>query len=103
MTNFLVKILGFSESDLIIGGFFAVCLAVMVGIVIDSLSERLSFGVIGNAAVLLGTMFGGLVIYGQFVRPLYHLPLLTVIVIATASAVSGFLTLSYLKSSAISY
>lgn len=104
MTSIVIKLFGLSSlalADIILGTFIIVCLSVLAGIVIDGLSERVGFGAFGNGLVLLATMLSGLVVYAQYVQPLRHTPLLSIIFVAVGSAVAGFLALSYVKSAAL--
>jgi hypothetical protein len=106
MASFFLKLFGFEGisplvmPDLLLGSFVVLCLTVMAAIVVDGLDERISFGVAGNTLTMLGAMLGGLIVYAQFIQPLRHTPPLSILVIAVASAVTGFIALSYVKMSA---
>lgn len=104
MTSIVIKLFGLSSvalDEVIVGAFVILCLSIIAGIIIDGLSERSGFGPFGNTLVLMGTMLSGLVVYAQYVMPLRHAPVTSIIAVAIGSAVAGFLALSFVKSSAL--
>ena len=74
--------------------FVATVLAMLVGLMIESLGEQAGFGVSGNAAIFLAATAAGITAYAKLVAPLRAAPASSMLAIAVGSAVVGFLALS---------
>lgn len=83
--------------SVIVLGFAVAVFVFAIGWLAHAVASEISFGIFGNAAVLLAGMMAGLVAFNGAVEPLRMVSALTVSGIAIGSAFSALLAFCLLK------
>jgi uncharacterized membrane protein YeaQ/YmgE (transglycosylase-associated protein family) len=96
----MFKILGFGDVTMLEAWTImlaAVALSMIVGWVIDTIAEKVAFGVFGNAAVCIGALMVSLLIFRGHFGELSVTALPIIMGLATASVVFHIYSLIFLK------
>jgi uncharacterized membrane protein (DUF4010 family) len=83
--------------SVIVLGFAVAIFVFAMGWLAHTVASEISFGIFGNAAILLAGMLAGLVAFNGSIEPLKMVSALTVAGVAIGSAISALLAISVLR------